>query len=131
MTKWSLRCLRNLFAEFSYEINPLIMIVEHLHARSRVKAPLISQLQYNRSFITTVKEFLKRNSYCSTYYFTSEKGNWYRPAENSPLYSDLTFPKKYINSPTNKEDEELLLEWASHYTRAERQRTVGQENTMS
>ena len=109
----------------------MTLSVEHFHATSHVKTPLMSQLQYSRLFMTTVKESLKRNSHWSAYYFTSEKGNWYPPSENSLPYSDLTFPKKFINSPINKEAEELLIEWASNYTRAERQRTVRQETTMS
>ena len=113
MTKWSLGRLKNLFTEFSYEINLLSMMtlsVEHFHATSHAKAPLMSQLQYSRSFMTTVKESLKRSSYRFTYYFISEKGNWYPPSENYLPYSDLTFPKNFINSPINKEYEELLIE---------------------
>ena len=134
MTKWSLGRLRNLFTEFSYDINRLRMMtlsVEHFHATSHVKTPLMGQLQYSRSFITTVKVSSKRNSHWSTYCFTSEKGNWYPPLENSLPFSDLRFPKKFINSPINKEDEELLIEWAADYIPSERQRTVRQETTMS
>ena len=104
MTKWSLGRLINLVTEFSYEINLLSMMtlsVELFHATSHVKTPLMSQLQYSRSFRTTVKESLKRNSHWSAYYFTSEKRNWYPPSENSLPYSDLTFSKKFINSPIN------------------------------
>ena len=134
MTKWSLGRSRNLFTEFSDEINLLSMMtlsVEHFYSTAHVKAPLMSQLQYSRSFMTTVKESLKRNSHWPAYYLTSEKANWYLPSENSLPYSDLTFPKKLINSPINKEDEELLIEWSSNYSRAERQRTFRQETTMS
>ena len=135
MTKWSLGRLTNLFTEFSYKINILSMMtlsVGHFHATSHhAKTPLMSQLQYSTSFMTTVKESLKRNFHWSGYYFASEKGNWYPLSENFLPYSDLTFPKKFINSPINKEDEELLIEWTSNYTLAERQRTVRQEITMS
>ena len=51
MTKWSLGRLRNLFTEFSYEINLLSMMTlsaEHFHATSHVKTPLMSQLQLDR-----------------------------------------------------------------------------------
>ena len=88
----------------------MALSVEHFHATSHVKTPLMSQLQYSKSFMTTVKEVLKRNSHWSAYYFTSKKRNWYPPSENSLKYSHLTFPKKFINSPINKEDEELLKE---------------------
>ena len=107
MTKWSLGRLINLFTEFSDEINLLSMMtlsVEHFYATSHVKTPLMSQLQYSRWFMTTVKESLKRNSHWSAYYFTSEKGNWYLSSENSLPYSNLRFPKKFINSPINKEE---------------------------
>ena len=51
MTKWSLGRLRNLFIEFSCEINLSSMMtlsVEHFHATSHVKTPLMSQLQLDR-----------------------------------------------------------------------------------
>ena len=105
--------------------------IEHFHATSHMKTPLTSQLRYSRSFMTTVKESLKGNSHWSVYYVTNEKGNWYSPSENSLPYSDLTFPKKFINSHINKENEELLIEWPSNYTRAKRQRTFRKETKMS
>ena len=108
----------------------MTLSVEHFHAISQVKTQLMSQLQYSRSFMATVKESLKGNCLCSAYYFTSEKGNWYPPSENSLTSFDLMFPKKLINSPIYKEDEELSIEWASNYTRVERQRTVRQETAM-
>ena len=96
MTKWSLGRLRNLFTEFSYEISLLSMMTSHFHATSHVKTPLMSQLQYSRSFMTTVKESLKRNSHCFAYHFTSKEANWHLYSENSLWYSDLMFPKKFI-----------------------------------
>ena len=65
----------------------------------------MSQLQYSRSFMATVKQSLKRGSPLSAYYFTSETENWCPPSENYLPYSDLMFPKKLINSPVNKEYE--------------------------
>ena len=56
----------------------MTLSVEHFHATSHVKTPLMSQLQYSRSFMTTVKESLKRNPHWSAYYCTREKGNWFR-----------------------------------------------------
>ena len=91
----------------------------------------MSQLQYSRSFMATVKQSLKRSSHWSAYYFTSETENWCPPSENYPLYSDFMFPKNFINSPVNKEYEQLLIKWHSNYTRAERPRTVRQETIMS
>ena len=91
----------------------------------------MSQLQYSRSFMATVEESLKRSSPWSAYYFTSETENWCPPSENYLPYSDLMFPKKFINSPVNKEYEQLLMEWHSKYTGAKRQRTVRQETTMN
>lgn len=73
------------------------------------------------------KILIGRNSHWSAYYFISEKRNWYPPSENYLPYSDLTFLKKFINSPISKEDEKLLIEWSSNYTSSERQRTVRQE----
>ena len=91
----------------------------------------MSQLKYSRSFMTTVKESLKLYSHLYAYYFTGEKGNCYPTSGNSLPYSDLMFAKKFINGPINKEDEELLIEWAYNYTCVERQRTVRQETTIS
>ena len=75
--------------------------------------------------MTPVKVSLKKN------FHWSEKGHWHPPLESSLPYSDLKFPKKFINSPINKEDEELLIEWVSNYTAAERQKTLRQKTTMS
>ena len=109
----------HLVYHFTVPLSMMTLCVEHFHATSHVKTSQMIQLQYSRLFMTTVKEYLKNKILIGP------------PLENSLPYSDLTFPKKFINSAINKDDEELLIAWSSNYTRAERQRTVGQETTMN
>ena len=74
MIKWSLGRLRNLFTEFSSEINLVSMMnlnVEHFHTTSYLNMRLISQLKYSILFTTTVKQSFKRNSHWSSCYFTN------------------------------------------------------------
>ena len=39
----------------------------------------MSQLQYTREVMRSVKEALKRSHLWSAYYFTNRKGRWYPP----------------------------------------------------
>ena len=45
----------------------MTLSVEHFQATSHVKSPLMNQLQYSGSFMTTVKESFKQSSHCSAY----------------------------------------------------------------
>ena len=62
-------------------LNLMILSVEHLHAESHIKQPLLTQLQYARDFMPTLKESIKRSSYRSASYFTSRKASWYQSTD--------------------------------------------------
>ena len=64
-------------------LNLMILSVEHLHAESHIKQPLLTQLQYARDFMPTLKESIKRSSYRSASYFTSRKASWYQSTDDT------------------------------------------------
>ena len=137
ITAWTLERLKLILDGLNYsETNLLSMMtlsIEHFHATTHFKQPLMTQLQYAREFLSSVKESVKRSCLWAAYYFTSRKGSWYPPAENEVELKDLiaVFPTKQPY-PTIKEKEAMLIkDWASTYTRAVRQRTVRQETTMA
>ena len=51
----------------------MTLSVEHRHATSHIKQPLITQLQYARDFMAALKESIKRSSNWSAFYFSSCK----------------------------------------------------------
>jgi len=111
----------------------MTLSVEHFHSTTHTKQVLMSQLQYAREFMTSVKESLKRLHPWSAHYFTSRKGSWYPATESSIDFNELSgvLPKKKITVQIPKKEEEKLRVWADSYTRAVRQRSVRQETTMA
>ena len=138
LTVWSLQRLQELLHEHNYTSTNLLSMmtlnVEHFHSTTHVKQVMLSPLQYAISFMTSVKESLKRNFPWGTYYFTSTKGSWYPPSENSLDFmkvKKLLPSKKYSRAGArNKVQEEEMRQWALTYTRGVRQRSVRQETTM-
>ena len=108
--------------------------VEHFHFMTHIKQFMLSPLQYAISFMTSVKESLKRNFPWAAYYFTSTKGSWYPPSENSLDFMKVkaSLPKKKYSKvgTRNEKEEEEMRQWALTYTRGVRQRSVRQETTM-
>ena len=107
--------------------------VEHLHTTSHIKQPLMTQLQYARNFMSTLKESIKRSSNWSVFYFTSRKTLWYTPTENTICLNDVLkdLPKKKRLRKITQNEQQALQSWALTYTRAVLQRTVRQETTMA
>ena len=70
-------------------LNLMILSVEHLHATSHIKHPLMTQLQYPQDFMPTLKKSIKRSSSLSAYYFTNHKASWYQPTENNICLNDV------------------------------------------
>ena len=137
LTLWALKRLAAITKEQNYKntnmLSLMTLSVEHLHATSHIKQPLMSQLQYARDFMSTMKESIKRYSNWSAFYFTSRKASWYPPAENTVCLNEVLddLPKKKTPTKINQIDQEALQNWALTYTRAVRQRTVRQETTMA
>ena len=99
----------------------MIFSVEHLHAASHIKQPLMTQLQNARDFMSTLKESIKRSSNWSVFCFFSRKASWYPPAENTICLNDVLkdLPKKKEKSPTKitQNEQQALQTWALTYTR--------------
>ena len=111
----------------------MTLSVEHFHSVARVKNVLMSQLQYTREFMRSVKEALKRCHPWSACYFTSRKASWYPPTENDINFRDISpiLPSQAVRSSITVADEETLRTWANTYTRAVRQRIAHQETKLA
>ena len=111
----------------------MTLSVEHFHSTTHVKNVLMTQLQYAREFMRSIKEALKRCHPWSACCFTSRKASWYPPTENDINFRDISpiLSSKAVPSSITVVDEETLRTWANTYTRAVRQRTVHQEKTMA
>ena len=66
-TQWS-------FQKLLENTSPYIM---PFHSTMHMKQVLMSQLQYAREFMRSVKEALKISHLWPAYYFTNRKGSWY------------------------------------------------------
>ena len=136
LTEWSLKRLSDFLTTNSYSkanlLSMMTLCIEHFHSTTHVKQVLMSQLQYSRSFMTTIRESLKRKFPWAAYYFTNRKGSWYPIVEDSISFQEIIplLPKKIQPNKIEKSKEENLQSWASTYGRAVRQRTVRQETTM-
>ena len=111
----------------------ITLSVEHLRATSHIKQPLMTQFQYPRGFMSTLKESIKRSSNWSAFYFTSCKASWYPPTENTICLNDVLkdLPKKKSPTKITQNEQQALQGWALTYTRTVRLRTVRQETTMA
>ena len=140
LTRWSLTKLLQNVSSFGYNqtnlLSMMTLSVEHFHSTTHAKNVLMTQLQYARESMRSIKEALKRCHPWSACYFTSRKASWYPPAENDINFSDISpiLPSKAVPSSITVADEETLWTWANTYRRAvrkNRQRTVRQETTMA
>ena len=107
----------------------MTLSVEHFHSTTHVKNVLMTQLQYAREFMRSIKEALKSCHSWSACYFTSRKVSWYPPTEDDINFRDISpiLPSKAVPSSLAVAGEETLRTWANAYKRAIRQRTVRQE----
>ena len=114
-------------------LSMMTLSVEHFHSTTHTKHILMSQLQYAREFMTSVKESLKRVHPWSVHYFTSRKGSWYPPAESLIDFRELSeiLPSRKATTNISKSDEKKWRVWANNYTQAVRKQTVRQETTMA
>ena len=110
----------------------MTLSIKHFHSVAHVKNVLMSQLQYAREFMRSIKEALKRSHPWSARYFTSRKASWYPPIENDINFRDISpiLPSQAVRSSITVADEETLRTWANTYTRAVHQRIVYQETKM-
>ena len=137
LTLWTLQRLCTILRDFECEnanmLSLMTLAIEHFHATTHLKNPLMSQLQYSREFMTSITESVKRVCTWSAHYFTSRKGSWYPPSENT-IHSDEVkpyLPKKVTPITISKKDKEELQQWSAIYNQAVTQRTVRQEITVA
>ena len=111
----------------------MTLSVEHFHSTTHVKNVLMTQLQYAREFMRSIKEALKRCHPWSASCFTSRKASWYPPTKNDVNFRNISpiLPSKAVPSSITVAGEETLQTWANTYTRTVRQRTVHQETAMA
>ena len=88
----------------------MTLSVEHFHSTTHVKNMLMTQLQYTREFMRSIKEALKRCHPLSACYFTSRKARWYPPTENDINIRDISpiLPSKAVASSITVADDETL-----------------------
>ena len=107
------KLLKNV-SSFGYNHANLLSIVtlsvEHFHSTTHVKNMLMTQLQYTREFMRSIKEALKRCHPLSACYFTSRKARWYPPTENDINIRDISpiLPSKAVASSITVADDETL-----------------------
>ncbi len=132
---WGMRQLSRNVGKFCYEnadlLSCLTLDVEHLHATSHRKHPLMSKQEYCRSLGNTVKESVKRLSTSSFFYFTSVKRPWYPKPQRMKEFCDLSVIEPLPVVKMNASDVEEMRTFASTFGAAVRQRTNRQETTMS
>ena len=124
LTQWSLTKLLQNVSSFGYNHTDLLSMMtlsaEYSHSTTHVKNVLMTQLQYAREFMTSIKEALKRCHPWSTCQFRSGKASWYPPIENDIKFRDISpiLPSKAVPTLITVADEETLWTWANTYTRA-------------
>ena len=134
LMEWGLGRLADILGECYYQVLDLLrcmrLDVENCHANVHSKKVNMSQLEYARSFVATMKESVKPATRWAAYYHTSRR-SWYRKHDTMVSLHDvpLMMPLSVVNLPAN--DCDLLRNLASAYGTAVRQRTVGQETTMA
>ena len=137
LTRWSLTKLLQNVSSFGYNqtnlLSMMTLSVEHFHSTTHAKNVLMTQLQYARESMRSIKEALKRCHPWSACYFTSRKASWYPPTENDINFRDISpiLPSQAVRSSITVADEETLRTWANTYTRAVRQRIAHQETKLA
>ena len=137
LTLWAPKRLDKIPQVYDYKSTNMLSLmtlsVEHLHTTSHIKLPLMTQLQYTRDFMSTLKKSIKKSGNWSAFYFTSRKASWYLPTENTIYLNDVLkeLPKKKNPTKITQNEQQALHSWPVTYTRAVRQSTVKQETTMA
>ena len=72
LTLWTLQRLWTILWGFEYEntdmLSLMMLAIEHFHATTHLKSPLMSQLQYSRTFMMSITESIKRACTWSAHY---------------------------------------------------------------
>ena len=108
----------------------LTVQVENLHAVGHFKDQFPTLLQYARNLANTVYESIKRVVPGSAYYFTHDK--FYYPVlrQSTPLNAIPKLEHLNTRRELNRQEKDIMIEWATNNGKAARQRSVRQETTM-
>lgn len=106
----------------------LTLVVENLHATTKIKHPAPTTLDYCRDFGRVIKESLKRISRWSVKYFTHNK-SYYPVPKIAMSLADIPKLKPLPVAEMNKQDIAKMREWACDHGKCVRQLTVRQQTT--
>ena len=88
--------------------------VEHFHATTHYKTPVIAMLQYCRSFGESVEGNVKKLSNWSAHYFTNHR-SWYPLAENTVSFHDIPQLSQLPAVKISSKDQQVLIEVSNVY----------------
>ena len=108
----------------------LTVQVENLHAIGHFKDQFSTVLQYARNLANTVYESIKRVVPWSAYYYTHDKSYYPVLRQSTPLNAIPRLEHLKAIRQLNRQEKDLMMEWAATNGKAVRQRSVRQETTM-
>ena len=108
----------------------LTVQVENLHAVGHFKDQFPTLLQYARNLANTVYESIKRVVPWSAYYFTHDKSYYPVLRQSTPLNAIPKLEHLNARRELNRQEKDLMIEWATNNGKSARQRSVRQETTM-
>ena len=133
MIKWAVSRLTRLTKKYDFGQTDLqscmTLGVEHFHATTH-KIPVITLLQYRRSFGESMKENFKKLSIWSAHYLTNHR-SWYHLPESTVSFHDIPQLSQFPAVKMSSKDQQVLIEFSNVYDRLVRQRTDRQEATMA
>ena len=87
-------------------------------------------MQYARNLANTVYESIKRVVPWSVYYFTHDKSYYPVLRQSTPLNAIPKLEHLKARRELNRQEKDLIIEWATNNGKVARQRSVRQETTM-
>ena len=134
LIQWAVDRLMRITSEYNYNeaslLSCMTLDVEHLHATTHFKNPVMSMLEYSRSFGTSVKESIKRLSDWGVYYFTKDT-SWYPLPENSIKFTDMHTMKPLPPVELSADKVTQLKDFSGTYGRCVRQLSNRQTTTKA
>ena len=106
-----------------------MQLIENLHAVGHLKDQFPTLLQHARNLANTVYESIKRVVPWSAYYFTHDKSYCPVLRQSTPLNATPKLEHLKARRELNRQEKDLMIEWATTNGKAVRQRSVRQENT--
>ena len=107
--------------------------VKNLHAVGHFKDQFLTALQYAWNMANTIYESIKRVVPWSVYYYyyyTHDKSYYPVLHQSTPLNAIPRLEHLKAMRQLNRQEKDLMIEWATTSRKAVRQRSVRQETTM-